>query len=501
MIDVAVTGLTAPRRTDTTLWEAVTSPTVLSAAWFTVWQSVVTTVATVALGLPAAWAASRSGIVGSRLFLAATTVPFVLPTVVVGTAFADLLGPRGPLGIDLRGTATAVIVAHVFYNLAIVARIVGARWASIPPETLDAAATLGATRTRTFLEVTLPALRPAIVAASSLVFLLAFTSFGTVLILGELRVRTLEVEIWRQVTQRLDLGAAAVIALVQLAAVAALLTWYGRAGRVRTPAPGRSRPPSPRARRAAYAILTTTVVALAIPIAGLVTASLRGASGPTLEWYRRIIVDPAPGLDAVGALGRSLGTALVAMGIAIVVGGCAAVVAARGGAAGRRFDTLVMLPLGVSAVTIGLGFLLALDRPVDLRGTWAILPLAHSLVAIPFVVRSVAPALGAIPEDLRLAARTLGADRRAVLRTVDWPLTRRSVLVGAGFALALSLGEFGATAFVGRPTDPTLPILVFRLLGRPGSGGSAAAAAVLLMAVTALAVLIVERFRTGREAL
>jgi thiamine transport system permease protein len=160
-----------------------------------------------------------------------------------------------------------------------------------------------------------------------------------------------------------------------------------------------------------------------------------------------------------------------------------------------------MLPLGTSAVTIGLGFLLALDQPVDLRGSWLMVPIAHALVAIPFVVRSAAPTMASIGADTRAAAVTLGADRTTVLRRVDWPIARRSLLVGAGFAFALSLGEFGATTFVGRPADPTLPILVFRLLGRPGSGGSAAAAAVVLMVVTALAVLAVDRFRTGREAL
>lgn len=501
MVDVAWTGLTAPREAGSSLLDALTTPTVVSAAWFTTWQAVVTTVLTVALGLPAAWAASRTGVVGSRAFLAATTVPFVLPTVIVGAAFAELLGPAGPLGVDLRGTATAVIVAHVFYNLAVVIRIVGSRWAGIPPDTLEAARTLGAGRWVVFRRVLLPALRPSIVAASSLVFLLSFTSFGTVLILGELRVRTLEVEIWRQVSQRLDLGAAAVIALVQLVAVATLLAWYGRAGRAPTPRPGRPAGTGVGARRVALAILAVTAVVLAVPLVGLVATSFTGSAGPTLEWYRRLVVDPAPGLDLVSAVGRSLGYGAMATALAVVVGGAAVVAVTRGGPAGRRFDTAVMLPLGTSAVTIGLGFLLALDQPIDLRGSWLMVPIAHALVAIPFVVRSAAPTMSSIAPDTRAAAVTLGADRTAVLRRIDWPIARRSLLVGAGFSFALSLGEFGATTFVGRPADPTLPILVFRLLGRPGSGGSAAAAAVVLMVVTALAVLAVDRFRTGREAL
>lgn len=501
LANVVGTGLTTPRETGDSLWAAVTAPTVLEAAWFTTWQAVVSTVLTIVLGMPAAWAASRTGVVGSRLFLAATTVPFVLPTVIVGAAFADLLGPGGPFGVDLRGTATAIIAAHVFYELAIVIRIVGARWSSIPPDTIEAARTLGARPLAVFTRVILPALRPAIVAASSLVFLLTFTSFGTVLILGEFRVRTLEVEIWRQVSQRLDLGAASVIAVVQLLAVAVLLAWYARAGRSPTPRPARPAPSSPSTRLVAVGVLVVTAFVLAVPLAGLVVSSVSGPNGLTLEWFRRLLVDPAPGLDLLDATARSLGYAVVATALAVLVGGAATLVVTRAGRAGRRFDTAVMLPLGTSAVTIGLGFLLALDTPIDLRGSWVVVPLAHSLVAIPFVVRSAAPTLGAVPDDVRAAAATLGADRLGVVRSVDWPAGARSLLVGAGFAFALSIGEFGATAFVGRPADPTLPILVFRLLGRPGAGGSAAAAAVVLMVVTAVAVLVVDRFRTGREAL
>ena len=247
--------------------------------------------------------------------------------------------------------------------------------------------------------------------------------------------------------------------------------------------------------------MTLTAVALAIPLVGLVVRSFSGVNGPTFEWYRRMVVEPDPGLDLVAATGLSLRYAIVATVMAAIVGATAAVVATRAGRAGQRFDTLVMLPLGASAVTVGLGFLLALDRPIDLRGSWLIVPLAHALVATPFVVRAVAPTLASISEETRDAALTLGATRNRLLTTVDWPLARRSLFVGAGFAFALSLGEFGATVFVARPADPTLPILVFRALGRPGSGGTAAAAAVVLMVVTGVAVLAVDRFRTGKEAL
>jgi len=500
LVAVVTTGLTLPRR-DGSILGILTAPTTLSAAWFTLWQAVATTTLTLAIGLPAAWAASRTGVVGSRAFSALTTIPFVLPTVVVGIAFGSLLGPRSPFGVDLRGTATAIIAAHVFYNLTVVVRVVGTRWASVGTDSADAARTLGAGRATVFLRITLPALRSSIAAAGTLIFLLAFTAFGTVLILGELRVRTVEVEIWRLVQQRLDVGAASVLAMAQLAAVVGLLSWYTRIGRATPSADRRPPPTTPGVRRVATVILAITAAAITLPLAGLVADSFRGPSGPTLAWYRRLLVDPAPGFDLVDAAARSIGYATVATLVSLVVGGCAALVVTRGGRAGRRFDTLVMLPLGTSAVTIGLGFLLALHRPIDLRGSWMIVPLAHALVAIPFVVRTVAPVLGSILPEVREAAATLGASRTAMLRVVDWAVARRALLVGGGFAFALSLGEFGATSLVGRSSDPTLPILVFRSLGRPGSGGTAAAAAVTLMVVTAIGVLAVDRFRTGREDL
>ena len=171
----------------------------------------------------------------------------------------------------------------------------------------------------------------------------------------------------------------------------------------------------------------------------------------------------------------------------------------RGGA---WFDTVLMLPLGVSAVTIGLGFLIALDRPIDLRGSFVLVPLAHALVALPFVVRAALPLLRSIRPELREAARVLGASPARVWREIDLPIIRRALLVGAGFAAAVSLGEFGATSFVARPASTTIPTLIFRLLGRPGTAsyGTALALAVVLAMITAALILLIERFRVGGES-
>jgi len=154
----------------------------------------------------------------------------------------------------------------------------------------------------------------------------------------------------------------------------------------------------------------------------------------------------------------------------------------------------------VSAVTVGFGFLITLDHPpVDLRSSPLLVPIAQALVAIPFVVRTVTPVLRAIDPRLREAAAMLGASPARAWREVDVPIAARALLVAAGFAFAISLGEFGATIFIVRPDKPTLPVEIYRLLGQPGplNFGAAMAASVILMALTALAILTIERLRVG----
>lgn len=189
--------------------------------------------------------------------------------------------------------------------------------------------------------------------------------------------------------------------------------------------------------------------------------------------------------------------------IAVVIGGLAAVALTRrdAGRLVRGFDALLMLPLGVSAVTVGFGFLIALDEPpLDLRASWILVPLAQALVGVPFVVRTMLPVLRAVDVRLREAASVLGASPWRAWREVDLPLVRRALLIAAGFAFAVSLGEFGATVFIARPDNPTLPVAVARLLGRPGdlNYGQAMALSTILMIVCAVALLVLERLRTDR---
>jgi len=506
------------------LARVLTDPTVRSVAWFTLWQAVVSTVLTLAVGLPGAYVLSRLEFRGRRLLQVAVTVPFVLPTVVVGSAFLALLGPQSPVNtalgallgegaptFDLRRTVAAILLAHVFFNYAVVVRTVGGLWSMLDPRLEDAARILGASRWRAFREVSLPLLRPAIAASAAIVFLFTFTSFGVVLILGGPGRATIEVEIHRATTQLLDLPLASSLALLQMIAVVAALTVYGRLSqraevqqRLVSSAAVRH---LPRTGGERWFLRSNVLVAAALvfaPIAVLIERSVVTASGYGLgNWSRLLSREPTSVLavPASEAVRNSLLFGVSATLIALVLGGLAATAATLGrGRITGLVDRALMVPLGTSSVTVGFGFLIALDRPVDLRGSALLVPLAQALIATPFVVRTLLPVLRSIDQRLRDAAAVLGATPSRVWREVDLPIVGRALLVAAGFSFAIAVGEFGATVFVARANLPTMPVAIFRLLGRPGVAnfGQAMAMSTLLAALTATALLAIDRLRVGQ---
>lgn len=505
------------------LAEIVTDPAVRRVAWFTLWQALASTALTLALALPGAYALSRLDFRGRRTVSALVLVPFVLPTVVVGSAFLALLGPRSPVNsllvtvlgdaaptLDLRRTVVAILIAHAFFNYAVVVRTVGGAWANLDPRLEDAARSLGASRWRAVREVSLPLLRPAIAASAAIVFLFTFTSFGVVLLLGGPGLATIEVEIHRATVQLLDLPLASVLALLQLLAVTAALVVYGRLQRravPRTPRPSSEvlhRPATPGERRFLRANLAVVAVLLVAPPAVLVERAFAVGDGYGLGHFTGLATQARGTVLAVApleAVRNSLLFAVAAAVLALVIGTCTAIaVTGRRGRLTALVDRGLMLPLGTSAVTIGFGFLISLDRPpFDLRGSPLLVPIAQALIATPFVVRSLVPAIEAIDHRLRDAAATLGASPRRVWREIDLPIVARTALVATGFAFAIAVGEFGATVFVARAELPTVPVAIFRALGRPGAAnfGQAMALSTILLVITATALLVIDRFRVG----
>ncbi|MFF1705702.1 ABC transporter permease [Streptomyces sp. NPDC058252] len=484
--------------------------------WFTTWQALASTALTLLIALPGAYVFARFDFRGKQILRAVVTVPFVLPTVVVGTAFLALVGRGGLLdqlwGVRLDTTVWAILLAHVFFNYAVVVRTVGGLWSQLDPRQEEAARMLGASRFAAWRKVTLPALSPAVAAAALMVFLFTFTSFGVVQILGGPTFSTLEVEIYRQTSEIFDLATAAVLTIIQFVAVGAILAVHARTVRRRetalrlvAPETTARRPRGAGQRTLLAGVLASILILLVLPLGVLVQRSFDTPGGYGFAYYKALTsADGGIFLVApIEAIGNSLEYAFAATAIAVLIGGLAAAALTRRdtGRLVRGFDALLMLPLGVSAVTVGFGFLIALDKPpLDLRASWILVPLAQALVGAPFVVRTMLPVLRAVDGRLREAAAVLGASPWRVWREVDLPMVRRALLIAAGFAFAVSLGEFGATVFIARPDNPTLPVAVARLLGRAGdlNYGQAMALSTILMVVCAVALLLLERVRTDR---
>ena len=483
--------------------EVLSRPRTVRILGFTVGIAAAATAITLVLGMPIAYVLSRLRFRGRAVLRAAVLVPFVLPTVVVGIAFRALFRDT-----PIDGSVLAILAALVFFNIAVVARTVAVTWESLDPRREEAARVLGAGPVRVFATITLRRLAPSIAASASIVFLFCSTAFGTVLVLGGARYATIETEIWLLTTQFLDLSAASVLSVAQLVVVLVLLAVTAR---VRAGTTAQQRSFAARRPRASDTpvIVVAVVVALAlvVPLVALVERSLRVAGEWGFDNYVALASTGSRNALSVTpwqALGNSLGFAAAATGVAMLVGLVACLLLSRrprSPHARRALDLLdgaLMLPLGVSAVTVGFGFLITLNAPpLDLRSSPVLVPIAQALVAVPLVVRTLLPVLRSVGGRMRDAAATLGAAPWRVMVTIDLGVAGRATLAATGLAFTVALGEFGATTFLSRPDAATLPVVIYRLIGLPGgdNAGMATAASVVLAVTCVAVVALVERLR------
>jgi thiamine transport system permease protein len=492
---------------------------VYSALRFTFYQAFLSTLLTLFLGLPSAYLFARYDFRGKSLLRALTAVPFMLPTVVVAASFNALFGQRGLINnlIQLSSEAfilhpfAAILLAHVFYNTTIIIRIVGNALSSLDPKLEQTARSLGADSFRVWWNVTLPLLRPSIFAASLLVFLFDFTSFGVILLLGGSRFATLEVEIYLRVLKLPNLPLAALLSVIQLVCTLVFSLLYARFTTRSTQLNPRNMTVKPKTlpqKLYVTALGLLLSVFFLLPLSSLPIRSLfrleadRGQRGEvqygfTTDYYTELFINRRgsifyvpPIQAAFNSLAYASGTAL----LSLLFGFPAAFALAKPTRLEKFLDPLIMLPLGSSAVMLGLGFILSF-------GAWLtsplLVPFAHTLVALPFVIRALQPAIASIPERLRQAAASLGASPLEVWRNIDLPILRRATLSAATFAFTVSLGEFGATLLLSRPEYPTIPVAIERFLSQPGglNYGQAMAMASLLMLLTLVSILLIEKFR------
>ncbi|MDY2940817.1 MAG: iron ABC transporter permease [Varibaculum sp.] len=502
---------------DTGAWSALLTTLLLAAGG--------TALATV-FGVPAAYILYCREFPGRVLLRFLVVFPFVLPTVAVSAAMRALFDEGGWLGWIPMPPAAMIVTAMLFFNLSVVARTVGATWGLLNPDYAALARTLGAGPLRVFMTVTWPRIRGAVLSAVTVVFLYCSTAYGLVMVLGGTHTRTLETEIYRQTSEYLNLASAAVLSILQIVVVTVALlisrAAQRQAQRGANSETGRRagagvRPLQHRDLPLLTGVSALITVVIVLPLLQVVVRSLRrGGRWSVTNYLDLLRPGAARGIDypIAATITESLRSALLATGIALVLATGVALLLTRHipsatrnldrhlGTLQTSIDVLFMLPLGVSAVTLGFGMLVALGGPLRwVADTPLLVPVAQALVAVPILIRIIVPALNRTDWRLYGVAASLGAGPLRAFSAVEWPMLRRALGTAAGFAFGITIGEFSATSFLVLQHDPTLPVMIYRLLARAGAAdqGMAYAGTVLLCALAAAAMGLAETTAENRR--
>ncbi|MFC7210590.1 ABC transporter permease [Natronoarchaeum sp. GCM10025321] len=497
---------------------------------FTAYQAVLSTVASVAIGLPGAYILARYEFRGRRLLRSLTILPFVLPGIMVAIGFFAMFSTNGPLNallgvfgvapVEMLFTLEIIVLAHAFYNAPLVARLATAAWEGVDARTVETARSLGASRRRAFFDVLAPQLAPAVLAGTVLTFVFTFRTFPIVLALGGLEMATIEVWIFSRI-QQLDLTTAAALAIVETVISIGVLALYLRfesrqygAGQAPTQIDREPLLPSFRAlfrpSRVAISVYGVFVAVLFIgPMVSMIAESLTGPNGLTLSHYAFLFDRQSGGtafqIKPWPAVRNSLLFAGATLAIALPTGIVVAVRRVRGDRGGVLLDVLATAPLAVSGIVLGIGLLRGLVFGLPLPGGWRLqvtggvaIVAAHAAATYPFVVRNVAPAIGRVDLSLVESARALGASRVRAMVDVELPLAVAGIVAGAAFAVAISIGEFNSTVILAEGGDYyTMPVAVERYLG-DRTLGPATAMGTVLLAVTSASFVVIDRVGGGR---
>jgi len=457
--------------------DALSNQSLRGVAWFSLWQAIISTLVTLAIGLPATWALSRFTFPGSRLARGILTAPFVLPAVVVAAGVLAITDSRGVIPI---------LWAHVVFNVSVVLRIVGPRWSMVNLRLENAAATLGARPSRTFTLVVWPQISDAVISAATLIFIYCFTSFGVIAILGGVSRRTLESEIFTQAVRLGNTTTATALAVLQAMIIGVVFFITRRSSRPNSTSLHVSAPQALRTKPShrTTPLITTAaaIIIVASPLLATIYRSLVVNSQLSLSAWRSIFSGSLPALSVSpqSVISTSLMFAITAACICVPLALLVVTTSAP--------RALFSLPLAISAATLGIGLIITFNTsPYAWRSERWFIPVIHAVIALPLVIRALEPAASAIPHSLRNASATLGASPFATWRRVELPLLKPALLRATGLSMAISLGEFGATSFLSRSGSTTLPIAIAQLLGRPGvatqQAGFALAALMVLVTV------------------
>jgi len=500
---------------------------------FTIFQAFISTLVSLAIGIPGAYLLVTYSFRGKNIIRAICMIPFVLPSILVVLGFVIFYGNNGILNtiimrvfnlsdppIQILYTFTAVILAHAFYNFPIALGLISSFWEQLPIRYNQAAMTLGAKKWTVFRTITLPRIIPAILSAATLIFLFCFSSFAILLVLGGgPKFTTIEVEIYRRARMTLDLEGAAALSLLSICVTIALVAIHLWMQRFMTRQEDVERPREQRLERKPHTIFGKLIVGAYVifsiffvlgPLAGIVYRSFQipvsrsGDLAFSFDAYRQLFgFKQAPGsfLSIAGsALVTSITIAAITAAISLIIG---TMLGARLRTRGRRGNSSIelyaMLPMAVSSVIIGLGYYIitsTLSGGDTLGRTLVIL--AHVVITTPFVLRSIVPEYRKIPISYSQASLTLGATVSQTFWHVELPLLRPALITGAAFAFALSMGEINATLVLADASIVTVPIIMYRLIGSYNFAG-ACALGTILIACCAIVFLTTESLRRSHN--
>jgi thiamine transport system permease protein len=426
-----------------------------------------------ALGIPFGnWVRSLGPALG-RVIATITLIPFLLPPLLIGLA---AVGVFGDLDVDSNSGMLFVVIAHAFMNFGFIAKVFAG--STIDSEQIEAARLDGAADNLIRRKIELPQQFSGLVSVTLLVALYSATSYGLVLTLGAGKVRTLETEIAIATLQQLDLEKAASYAILQtLLTIAMFLVARSASG---TPGALDEIEKSKLGPTWFHSALGFALVASVM--AALVAVISRMFDGPgLLANFTNLSTKGERQLLNITVLDASLNSVRNALVVVVITIPVAYLLAGR-----ERPSGLVLLPIGISPVVIGLATLaLAGYLPRELTSSWILLPLIQVLFALPVAHQILRPARQSIDLELLEASRLDGASWLQRIALVEFPLVRKSIGLAIAFSAMVSIGEFGAASFLAFGSNETLPIVLFKLLGRPGEENLGMA-----MAVAGIYILI-----------
>lgn len=441
----------------------------------------------------------------------------MLPTIVVAigfTAFRQL--PAISQLLTGNSGIPVIICANLFMNYSLAVRIIGGVWTVLDESIEDAAALDGAGRLRTLTSITLPQLARSIASAGALIFLYCAANFGIVLVLGSASTRTIETEIYVVATQYLDLPRTSGLILIQtvLTIIAFVAAQRLSKGQMRFTA---TTSLAPRARidaRDLPAIAITSIFIGGLIVVPLATVMIRAFQVDNTfsllnftnlaSHGARELLPISVGQATLNTLRNAIITATLSMSIGLLVSYLISrsVLKRRPLLFQRAMDILFQMPLGISSVVLGIGYLVAFSGGFfPLRSSWLVTPIAQSLLTIPLVIRLIHPALTAIDNELLESAETESARASQIWWLIEVPIIRDVLVIATGYAVIISIGEFGAANFLAYGDQGTLPTILYQLISRPGAQnyGMAMATSSLLIGVALIVVYLVSTFDREKQ--